>query len=231
MTRAELPRAAHAPAPAHDPRMPGRRRHRAAEGGLVQPGLPRRPAEGGVRPAAARKARGRPRRARRSGSPSTRSSAGPRRRAPGATRPASCRSIRRPRGCRRGASASWLGGCAAWSGTRSSRCRARLRARRRAGRARRTRSRPRTGPSRSTRCPSRAAGSRFEELFLFQLALVMRRRTRSETREAELLEPPGDARAAAGSSRCRSSSPTGSARRSRRSTRDLVERAARCSAC
>jgi ATP-dependent DNA helicase RecG len=31
----------------------------------------------------------------------------------------------------------------------------------------------------------------FEELFLFQLALVMRRRTRSETREAELLEARG----------------------------------------
>ena len=31
----------------------------------------------------------------------------------------------------------------------------------------------------------------FEELFLFQLALVMRRRTRSETREAELLGAPG----------------------------------------
>ena len=31
----------------------------------------------------------------------------------------------------------------------------------------------------------------FEELFLFQLALVMRRRTRSETREAERLEAPG----------------------------------------
>ena len=31
----------------------------------------------------------------------------------------------------------------------------------------------------------------FEELFLFQLALVMRRRTRSVTREAELLGAPG----------------------------------------
>jgi ATP-dependent DNA helicase RecG len=32
----------------------------------------------------------------------------------------------------------------------------------------------------------------FEELFMFQLALVMRRHTRSETREAELLGKPGD---------------------------------------
>ena len=58
----------------------------------------------------------------------------------------------------------------------------------------------------------------FEELFLFQLALVMRRRTRSETREAELLGAPGHARARLARTRCRSSPPPASARRSRRST-------------
>ena len=119
---AQLPRAPDPPAPAHDPRGPGGRRHRAREGGLVQPGLPRRPAEGRGGAVAAGQARGGPRRRRPSGSPSTRSSAARRRRARGATRPGWCRSIRRPRACRRGASASWPGACAGSSATRSSRC-------------------------------------------------------------------------------------------------------------
>ena len=53
VARARLPRAPDAPPPAHDPRGAGRRRHRPAEGGLVQPGLPRGPAQGGHAAAAA----------------------------------------------------------------------------------------------------------------------------------------------------------------------------------
>ena len=110
---AQLPRAAHAAPAAHD-----RSSAQVADdtgpaaGGLVQPGLPRRPAEGGRERAAAREARERARRRRRSGSPSTRS----RGRATtvwAATRPASCRCIRRPRACRPAASASSRGACAA----------------------------------------------------------------------------------------------------------------------
>ncbi len=69
----------------------------------------------------------------------------------------------------------------------------------------------------------------FEELFLFQLALVMRRHTRSETREAELLGAPGRRSCSGGSSRCRSSRPTGSATRWARSTQ-TCRPGARCTA-
>ena len=121
-------------------------------------------------------ARGRPRRRRRSGSPSTRSQRGcgrglgpphdrPRaglsrdRGTVGAAHPRARLEAARP-GAPRGRAAA---GAAA--------------GRRGAGRRRPTRSRPRTGPSRSRRCRSARRRLAFEELFLFQLALVMRRRT------------------------------------------------------
>ena len=107
VTVKRLPRAAHPPPAADDPRMPGRRRHRAAEGGLVQPGLPRRPAHARGAPAAARASS-----RAAAAAPTFRVSEheierGGRRRARAATRPASCRSTRPPRGSRRAASASW----------------------------------------------------------------------------------------------------------------------------
>ena len=135
---------------------------------------------------------------------------------------ARARLSRRRRGCRRGASASWPGACAASSAHAVEPLPARLRARRRpavaGGRARA----PLTGPRRSRRSPVARRRLAFEELFLFQLALVRRRRTRQRGARGRAARRAGRPRAAAGSSRCRSSSPTGSARRSRRSTRDLA---------
>ena len=195
--------AAHAPAPADDPRMPGRRRHGPLEGGLVQPGLPRRPAQGRGVGTAARAARGGPRRARPSASPSTRSSA-VRTRGWGATRPASCPSTRPRRDCRRAASASWRGSCAACSATRSSRCRRgcvprpRLPAREDALSAAHW-------PELLDDVPPARRRLALEELFLFQLALVMRRRTRREVGEAEPVDAARRPRASAGSSPSRSS--------------------------
>ena len=183
----------------------------------------------GVGAAAARAARGGPRRRRPSASPSTRSSAAPDE-GPGAPHD-------RPRAGLSGDGGTvgaahpraGLGACAACSATRSSRC-------------------PR-GCARSARLPSRAdalaaahwpelledvpvARRRLalEELFLFQLALVMRRRTRREVGEAEAVAPPGDARAQLARVPAvrahRRPAPRG--RGDRRRPR---ERRARCSAC
>ena len=99
-----------------------------AEGGVVQPGLPRRPAHGGGGGAAARASSRRGRGGATFRVVRARDPAGRRRRRLGTTRPASCPSIRPPRAFRRGASASWPGACAGSSARRSSRCPAPLRA-------------------------------------------------------------------------------------------------------
>ena len=85
--------------------------------------------------------------------------------------------------------AGW--GCAASSATRSSRCRrAACRRRRWPGKADALAAAHL--PESLDEVPVARRRLAFEELFLFQLALVMRRRTRSETREAERLGAPGD---------------------------------------
>ena len=81
--------------------------------------------------------------------------------------------------------------CAAWSVTRSSRCRRGSVRGAPAWPGRRAVAPP-TGPSSLDEVPVARRRLALEELFLFQLALVMRRRTRREVGEAEPLGPPGD---------------------------------------
>ena len=210
----ERPLGAGAPDPAAQPaarRGGGRRRQRADEGRLVQPGLPRR-APAARHPAAAQR-QARPLAA--SASPRTRSSPAGAPDRPG--RPAHDRDRPGPQRDREPARRNRL---REWAGRRSTRAGdaieplpAELRARRGlAGRGRRAALRPLPRLARARR---RAARDRlaFEELCLHQAALAMRRGARATAAPAVAIEPSRASSSTAGSARCRSSPPATSARR------------------
>ena len=158
------------------------------EGRLVQPGLPRRPAHEGRRGAAARAARGGPRR------PDL----------PGGRARDPARHGRGPRAAHDRARAGLpghggaLGAAHARAGMELRGLQrhtveplpARLRVPASACPRGRTRCPPHTGRSSLDDVPVARRRLAFEELFLFQLALVMRRRTRREVGEAEPVAPP-----------------------------------------
>ena len=146
--------------------------------------------DGGDRGAASRQARDGLAAARRSGCRARAGQAPRRQTITAGTRRAWFPSIRRPRAFRPGGSASLAWQARGCSATRPSSCR-RSFAYRRAPPSARMRSRRRICRARCRECRSARRRLAFEELYLFQLALVSRRRSREVARDAERLRLAG----------------------------------------